>query len=266
MQKAIITDLNRCVGCLACSVACKALNNVQIGHFWNKVLRIGPYPNEEEGDYPNVYMYFVPLTCQHCENPQCVEVCPTGAAVKTENGTVQIDPDSCIACGSCLEACPYGVRYIDEEENVAMKCTMCRGNIDPNAGVPQCVSQCSGNARWYGDIDEGLSSFVGTYGPNGDFGGERYRMLDFLEPFDDSEMYALDDKGNRPSFRYILRGHTWHGIDTELDEAVGNHSAPLLESLAEGAAEAKARETEPYALHPFAVEHACGSFGGTAEG
>ena len=89
---AIITDLNRCVGCLACTVACKAINGVPIGNFWIKTLRIGPHPTESgSGHFPDVEMYFLPIQCQHCENPECVHVCPTGASYIREDGTVQID-------------------------------------------------------------------------------------------------------------------------------------------------------------------------------
>ena len=90
-QYAILTDLNRCVGCLGCSVACKVVNGVEIGSFWNKVLRIGPFPDGEGAQFPDVYTYFLPVTCQHCENPACVKVCPTGASQKLPDGTVQID-------------------------------------------------------------------------------------------------------------------------------------------------------------------------------
>lgn len=218
MQKAIITDLNRCVGCLACSVACKGLNGVPIGEFWNRVVRVGPNPEYEGADYPDVYMYFLPVTCQHCANPECVTVCPTGASVKTEDGTIQIDAEQCIGCGACLSACPYGVRYISEEDNTAKKCTMCKDNIDED-GVPQCVSQCGGNARWVGDIDEGYDSFVGAHETDGEWTGERRRMMDFIEPFTDDQVYHLPDAGNGPSFAYILRDHTWYGdvLDNSLD-------------------------------------------------
>lgn len=264
MQKSIITDLNRCVGCLSCSVACKALNGVAIGHFWNEVLRVGPNPINPGDDYPNVYMYFLPKTCQHCGNPQCVDVCPTGAAAKLDDGTVQVDSEACIGCGLCLDACPYGVRYIDEDTNVAMKCTMCHDTIDPEVDVPQCVSQCAGNARWFGDLDEGYESFVGTYGTDVDRGGVRYRMLDFINPFTEDEVYSLGDASYEPSCRFILRGHTWYGEDTTLDDIVDGSSAPLQEGLAEAAALAKEEESKPYALHPYALKWACGSFGGTA--
>ena len=78
-NKAIVTDLNRCVGCLACMVACKAVNNVPIGSYWNKVLRIGPSLKAGATSAHDVEMYYLPVQCQHCENPECVKVCPTGA-------------------------------------------------------------------------------------------------------------------------------------------------------------------------------------------
>lgn len=98
---AIATDLNRCVGCLACSVACKAINNVPVGSFWNKTLRIGPNPLDENGAWPNVEMYFLTVQCQHCANPECVKVCPTGASHIAADGTVQIDKEKCIGCQFC---------------------------------------------------------------------------------------------------------------------------------------------------------------------
>ncbi|WP_276927019.1 4Fe-4S dicluster domain-containing protein, partial [Parvibacter caecicola] len=79
-QYAIATDLNQCVGCLACSVACKVVNNVPVGNYWNKILRIGPNPKAAGATFPDVEMYFLPVTCQHCENPACVQVCPTEAS------------------------------------------------------------------------------------------------------------------------------------------------------------------------------------------
>lgn len=251
--------------CLACSVACKALNNVLVGRFWNEVVRVGPNPKFEGADYPDVYMYFVPKTCQHCEKAPCVDVYPTGASRKMEDGTIQIDEEACIGCGACLDACPYRVRYLDDDSNVAKKCTMCHDNIDPETGVPQCVSQCGGNARWYGDLDEGYESFVGTLEADGEWTGERRRMLDSIEPFTDDEVYAFDDSGNGPTGRFILRGQTWYGLDTGRDEVVDATTAPLAEGLAEAAEAARELESKPYELHPFAVEYACGTFGGTAD-
>ena len=116
-QFVIATDLNRCVGCLACSVSCKVANGVNVGDFWLKVLRIGPNPIAGgSGQWPDVEHYYLPVQCQHCADPECVKVCPTGASHKLEDGTVQIDKSKCIGCQFCAMACPYNVRYLNEEE------------------------------------------------------------------------------------------------------------------------------------------------------
>ena len=199
MQKAIITDLNRCVGCLACSVVCKALNEVPIGQFWNRVVRVGPNPEFEGADYPDVYMYFLPVTCQHCATPECTAVCPTGASVKTEDGTVQIDKELCIGCGACLDACPYGVRYMNEDAGFVEKCTLCEQKISQGE-LPQCVSQCCGMARFFGDLDEGIETFKGPRGET---------LGDFVQPYTEDQVYKLPDEGNGPQFAYILRTAAW---------------------------------------------------------
>jgi len=216
-QKAIITDLNRCVGCLACSTACKTVNEVPIGKFWIKVLRVGPnLAGDYQGKRPNVEMNFLPVTCQHCADAPCVSSCPTGASMKLEDGTVQVDASLCIGCQICLEACPYGVRYLNEELNIVEKCTMCEERISQGE-LPQCVAQCGGRARWYGDLDEGFESFVGPADPTDqDLGasydavhGARAKMLDYVRPFAEEEVYTLDDQGNAPQCMYILRGREW---------------------------------------------------------
>ena len=202
---AIVTDLNRCVGCLACSVACKAVNNVPIGNFWNKTLRIGPNPIEEGGQFPDVYTYFLTVQCQHCENPECVAVCPTEASHILEDGTVQIDKEKCIGCQFCAMACPYGVRYLNEEERVVEKCTLCEQRI-AQGELPQCVTQCGGLARFFGDLDRGIETFQGA------MLGEEYTVLgEFCEPFEDADVHQLPNVGNNPAFRYILRKHEWQG-------------------------------------------------------
>ena len=119
-QYAIVTDLNRCVGCLACAVACKAVNDVPIGSFWNKVLRIGPNASIQGAQDADSYLYFLPVQCQHCADPECVKVCPTGASHKLEDGTVQVDKSKCIGCQFCAMACPYNVRYLNEQERVVV--------------------------------------------------------------------------------------------------------------------------------------------------
>lgn len=213
---AIVTDLNMCVGCLACSVACKAVNEVPIGNYWNKVLRVGPFKNEE-GRTLSIGMYFLPIGCQHCERPACVEVCPTEASHVLEDGTVQIDKSKCIGCQFCAMACPYNVRYLNEEEGVVEKCTLCEQKISQGE-LPQCVSQCGARARFFGDLDAGIDSFVGP-GVYRDVASASYeeganarvKMVDYVEEFNDSDMCHLPDVGNNPAFAYILRDRTWQG-------------------------------------------------------
>ena len=206
-HKTIVTDLNRCVGCLGCIVACKTVNDVRVGSYRNKVLRQGPFPREEGGNWPDIDMYFLPVSCQHCASPECVTVCPTGAShINEEDGTVQIDKDQCIGCGACLTACPYGCRYVDVDTSVAEKCDLC-ASITSEGGLPQCVSQCGGMARWYGDLDEGIESFKGPRGET---------LGDFVEAYTDDDLYRLDDEGNDPQGVYILRHMAWQGGDVSM--------------------------------------------------
>lgn len=206
-HKTIVTDLNRCVGCLGCIVACKTVNDVRVGSYRNKVLRQGPFPREEGGNWPDIDMYFLPVSCQHCASPECVTVCPTGAShINEEDGTVQIDKDQCIGCGACLTACPYGCRYVDVDTSVAEKCDLC-ASITSEGGLPQCVTQCGGMARWYGDLDEGIESFKGPRGET---------LGDFVEAYTDDDLYRLDDEGNDPQGVYILRRMAWQGGDVSM--------------------------------------------------
>lgn len=201
-RMAIVTDVDRCVGCHACTVACKVMHEMPVGRYWNRVLRIGPNPKEGgSGNWPDVEMYFLNLSCQHCATPECVSVCPTGATTKAENGTVQIDPNVCIGCESCIPACPYGVRYLNEDTGVVEKCNLCQDIIDSDeVDLPCCVSQCCGMARWYGDLDEGIETFRGPRGET---------LGDYLEAFTDEQVYKLEDSGNGPEFLYICRTAQW---------------------------------------------------------
>jgi len=222
---AIVTDLNRCVGCVACSASCKTVNNVQIGNFWTRVLRVGPTPKYEGAVTPDTEMYFLPIQCQHCDNPECVTVCPTGASKKMDNGTVQIDKEACIGCQACIGVCPYGVRYMNEVDGVAEKCTLCEQQVEQGV-LPQCVSQCVGRAKFFGDLEKGIESFEGPgiyemIAPDGRYMNEnvsydecmasRINIMDVVNPFTDADVHYLENVGNDPAFPYILRNHTWQG-------------------------------------------------------
>ena len=105
----MVIDLKRCYGCYACLMACKVSNNTPRGVFWSRVLK------GESGEYPNVVRQALPVLCNHCEEPDCVSVCPTGATYKREDGVVVVDIEKCVGCKYCLVACPHGARYTVEE-------------------------------------------------------------------------------------------------------------------------------------------------------
>src|SRR5512140_944351 len=105
---AMVVDLSRCTGCHACAMACKAENGTPPGVWWSKVLPT------EIGKYPAASMDFLPVLCMHCDNPPCVDVCPTGASYKRSDGIVMVNYDACIGCKYCETACPYGARsFVD---------------------------------------------------------------------------------------------------------------------------------------------------------
>jgi len=164
----MVIDLKRCIGCHACVLACKAENATGPGTFWSKVA------DEEEGQYPSVRRYFLPKLCMHCQDAPCIEVCPTGASYQRDDGIVLVDPEKCVGCGYCIVACPYGARYLNEEQTgyfkegltpnevigykkhklgVVEKCTFCVDRLKEGR-EPACVKICLTKARYFGDLDD----------------------------------------------------------------------------------------------------------------
>lgn len=173
----MLIDTKRCIACHACSVGCKVENNLPNNVWWTSVVNVGgANPDEPEGTYPNLKMSAYTMSCQHCDNPACVAACPTGAAYKREDGIVMQDPELCIGCKACIEACPYqGVRtFIDGEPqhytafdtgdadalahvaNTVEKCTFCAHRVD-RGEQPFCVEVCPGRARVFGDLNDPAS-------------------------------------------------------------------------------------------------------------
>ena len=169
----IAINLDRCVGCHTCTMACKMQNNVPEGLLWNRVLTSNcDVVDGAEGSYPNVSRVYTPVACQHCQNAACQRVCPTGATYKDELGRVEIDYNKCIGCRMCMAACPYNARVFNWQtpvrttganyggadvpvrpKGVAEKCTLCKERTDAGE-APMCVVCCPAHARIFGDLDD----------------------------------------------------------------------------------------------------------------
>ncbi|MCR8549085.1 4Fe-4S dicluster domain-containing protein [Salipiger sp. P9] len=166
----LVIDLDTCVGCHACVVACKGWNDQAYGAplsdsdaygadpsgtFLNRVHSYEVVP--ENG--PAQHVHF-PKSCLHCEDPPCVPVCPTGASYKrAEDGIVLVNEDACIGCGLCAWACPYGAREMDPSAGVMKKCTLCVDRIynetlPEEDREPACVRTCPASARHFGDLGD----------------------------------------------------------------------------------------------------------------
>ncbi len=218
----LVIDLDTCVGCHACVIACKAWNTEGYGapladadahgaepsgSFLN---RVHSYEVQPEGGGAARIVHF-PKSCLHCADAPCVTVCPTGASLKREeDGIVLVNEDECIGCGLCAWACPYGAREQDPAAKVMKKCTLCVDRIDnPNLPEvdrePACVRTCPSHARHFGDLsdpDSEVSRLVAGRGG----------------------MDLMPEQGTRPVNKYLPpRGR---------DEAV-DVLAPLLEPVAE---------------------------------
>ena len=179
----MVIDLNRCVGCQTCTAACKHHNDTAPGVQWRSVLDV------ERGSFPDVQRLFLVVGCQHCAEPPCVPVCPTGATKQRADGLVTMDYDTCLGCGYCAVACPYQARTIahekewyygretvqekhvahDDRVGVAQKCTFCVDKVDDakvlglTPGVdlevtPACSASCIAQAIHFGDFNDSESN------------------------------------------------------------------------------------------------------------
>lgn len=169
MKLGLLIDLDTCVGCHGCATACKQ---------WNTSGTIGPLSDSnpygkdpdgawlnrirtyEVGDAPDSKTVHFPMSCLHCENADCVTVCPTGASYKREeDGIVLVDQDKCMGCNLCAWACPYGARELDRDQGVMKKCTLCVDriydqNLPEEERQPACVLTCPTSSRLFGDFDD----------------------------------------------------------------------------------------------------------------
>ena len=202
----MVIDTKRCIGGNTCAVACKVENNLPNNVWWNRAMTIGgTHPDTPAGEFPNLNMEFLTLSCQHCENPACVKVCPVGATYKDgDTGVVRQDYDKCIGCRMCMAACPYtGVRSFNWEEpqhvadfafgdvdvpahekHTVEKCVFCWHRLAKGV-EPACLEMCPGRARFFGDLNDPESEVSKR------IASREYKQL-------------LPEEGTKPSVYYLV--------------------------------------------------------------
>jgi Fe-S-cluster-containing dehydrogenase component/formate-dependent nitrite reductase membrane component NrfD len=153
MKYGFVIDNRKCIGCHACTVACKTENAVAVGvnRTWVKYV--------EKGVFPNTRRVFQVTRCNHCEKPPCVTICPVTAMYRREDGIVDFDSDKCIGCKACMQACPYDSIYMDPEDGTAAKCHFCAHRTEVGL-EPACVIVCPEHAIIAGDLSEASSEIA----------------------------------------------------------------------------------------------------------
>ena len=153
----LVIDLERCIGCNTCIMACKLENSLGKGS-WIRVETIGgPHRDSPEGKYPKVSMHFLPVLCMHCDKPPCLDACPQDAIFKREDGIVLVDEAKCDGCQACLPACPYGALSYNPEKNIVQKCTLCVQRVEQGL-EPFCKICCETEAIYFGDLHDPAGS------------------------------------------------------------------------------------------------------------
>ena len=145
-----VLDSGSCIGCHACTVACKSEHDVPLGvnRTWLKYVETGTHPDSER--------HFSVMRCNHCDDAPCMDICPTSALFRADNGVVDFDDDNCIGCKACMNACPYDAIYLNPQTGTAHKCNFCNHRLEDGL-EPSCVVVCPTQAIRVGDLDDPAS-------------------------------------------------------------------------------------------------------------
>lgn len=189
----MVIDLNSCTDCKACMIACSNANQTP---YWS-----GKFRTQVEDMIHGTERTFLPRLCQQCEDAPCEKVCPTGATYRSADGIIHVDPEACIGCKACIQACPYGARYTYDREDVEHvealmgklakhtlphidKCDLCTDRR-AEGKIPACVATCMGKARIFGDLAD----------PNSEVTQAAAKAVQIGLAY-----------GTNPRIRYILKG------------------------------------------------------------
>ncbi len=156
-QKAFYFQGERCTGCKTCQLACADYHDLTCEFWYRRVYEVCDGSWKQDGDgcwSADTYAYYTSVACNHCDNPACTKVCPTGAMHKdADTGLVSVDADRCIGCGYCHMACPYNAPRVDREKGHSVKCNGCAERV-AEGKLPICVEACPMHALDFGDVDD----------------------------------------------------------------------------------------------------------------
>jgi anaerobic dimethyl sulfoxide reductase subunit B (iron-sulfur subunit) len=156
-QLGFYIDQNYCTGCKACQTACKDKNDLPVGVTWRRVAEYtggGWTVDEKAGTFEShVFTYYTSISCNHCDDPVCVKVCPTSAMHKGDDGIVTVDAGKCVGCRYCEWACPYGAPQFNPESGVMTKCNFCQDYLAEGKD-PACVAACPSRVLKFGEIED----------------------------------------------------------------------------------------------------------------
>jgi tetrathionate reductase subunit B len=206
-------DLERCIGCHACSVACKVENSVSLGHFRTKVYyydfkAVNPYNNKA-----TMKRAFLPTLCMQCEDAPCLDACPEDAITRDTDGVVRISESKCDRSRDCIKACPYGAIHIDPVSQIADKCDFCSHRLEADM-APACVEVCPAEVFKFGDLNDPASSVSAFIGQNG-------KQLSVLKPEEKTrpavQYRGLGTVAPRAMERKIPKGRNHDPASYEID-------------------------------------------------